>query len=62
MNLQEERNNVDKQLRYQCRCSFLEVILNKCYSDDECVCQGGKPLARNCEECFQLINFVLGNG
>lgn len=34
MNLQEERNNVDKQLRYQCRCSFLEVILNKCNSDD----------------------------
>ncbi|KAG0628802.1 hypothetical protein M758_1G054100 [Ceratodon purpureus] len=22
---QEERNNVDKQLRYQCRCSFLEI-------------------------------------
>lgn len=26
VSMQEERNNVEKQLRYQCRCSFLEVV------------------------------------
>lgn len=28
--IQEERNNVEKQLRYQCRCSFLEVLIYEC--------------------------------
>jgi len=57
MKLQEERDNVDKQLWFQCCCSFLEVHFQ---SGNNWSAEVLQPITQATSQCFSVLVLWLG--